>query len=252
MRGRLGSHRFRRRLAWCAFALAALFVVVGGSILIGNTGKSTKTPVSNKPAWVYHEPKLHKLSQRERLDLLDTSSHFVDTAVARRRLDEAWDLLGPEMRAGQTRRSWDSGTNNVVPFPVAAIIAWKVLYSYENDVAFDLALAAKPGEDLVGKSFTIELKRYPSRGNRWLVAAWVPKGVSGAGQSKSAAATAAEVSKPTKATLSARWLFVPLAALGLIVLVPLLLGLRTYVVHRRRARRYAEQLAAYRSSSSPS
>ena len=130
--------------------------------------------MSNEPAWVYHEPKLHKLSKAERLELLATSSRFVNTAVARKHLDEAWNLLGPEMQAGQTRKSWNTGTNNVVPFPVSNIIAWNVSYSYENDVAFDLALRSRGG-DIVGKTFTIELKRYPKLGNRWLVASWTPK-----------------------------------------------------------------------------
>jgi hypothetical protein len=245
---RLSSYRFRRRLAWTGGLTAVLAAIVGGSILIGNTGKSTETPFSAKPVRVYHEPRLHHLSQRERLELLATSSQFVRTAVARRRLDEAWTLLGPEMQAGQTRKSWNSGTNNVVPFPVVGIAAWNVLYSYDDDVAFDLALVAKPGHDLVGKTFTIELKRYPERGNRWLVAAWVPRGVTTAGQSKSAAA---ERPPPApRAPLSAKWLIVPVAVLALILLTPLAVIVRSLVQSRRAAKRYARDL--YRSTSSPS
>jgi hypothetical protein len=196
MRGSLGSPRFRRRLVWIAAGLGVPAAVVAGAIVIGNTGKSTATPLTKRPAWVYHQPKAMHLTQRDRLALLATSSHFIRTAVARQHLDEAWDLLGPDMQAGQTRRSWDSGTNNVVPFPVTGIAAWDVLYSYDNDVAFDLALVAKPGQDVVGKTFTIELKRYPHRGNRWLVASWVPRGITSATNSKSAAATAAASATP--------------------------------------------------------
>jgi hypothetical protein len=251
MSARLASPRFRRRAAWTGALLVITGVVVVGSILIGNTGKSHETPFSSARAWVYHEPKLHRLSTHERLELLMTSSRFVRTAVARTRLHEAWNLLGPEMQAGQTHKSWDTGTNNVVPFPVAGIAAWHVLYSYENDVALDLALVAKPGGDLVGKTFTIELKRYPSRGNRWLVAAWVPKGVSSVGQSRAAAAAAADV-PPPRAPLSATWLLVPAAVLALIALTPIAIAIRSLVVGRRAARRYARELAGYRSSSSPS
>jgi hypothetical protein len=246
MARRLSSYRFRRRLAWTAAIAAVLGAIVGGSIWIGNTGKSTETPLSNGPVWVYHEPRLHRLSQRERLELLATSSRFVQTAVARRHLDEAWNLLGPDMQAGQTRKQWNTGTNNVVPFPVAGIAAWNLLYSYDNDVAFDLALVAKPGHDLVGKSFTIELKRYPHRGNRWLVAAWVPKGISTAGQSKALAATPPP--PPPQAPLSAKWLAVPASILALILLTPLVVLLRSLLQSRRAAKRYA----SYTSSSSPS
>jgi hypothetical protein len=246
MARRLSSHRFRRRLAWATGLTVVLGAVVAGAIRIGNTGKSTETPLTNKPVWIYHEPRLHHLSQRERLELLATSSHFVRTAVARKHLDEAWDLLGPEMQAGQTRKSWDSGTNNVVPFPVAGIAEWSLLYSYEGDVAFDLALVSEPGHDVVGKSFTIELKRYPQRANRWLVAAWVPKGITTARQSKAAAAEPPP--PPPRAPLSSKWLLVPVSILALILLTPIAVVLRSLVQNRRAAKRYA----SYTSSSSPS
>jgi hypothetical protein len=225
-------------------------VIVGSAIWIGNTGKSVETPRSRQAAWIYKEPATHLLTKGERLELLATSSRFVRTAVARRDLDAAWTLLGPEMRAGQTRSSWRSGTNNVVPFPVAGISAWNLLYSYDDDVALDLALVAKPGGDIVGKTFTIELKRYPESRGRWLVAAWVPKGITGAGQSRSAAA--APPPPPTRARLSAAWLAVPLAVLCVVVVIPLGFAVRSWHRHRRAAKQYAGELSSYRSTSNPS
>ena len=134
--------------------------------------------------------------------------------------------------------------------PVAGIAAWNLLYSYADDVALDLALVAKPGSDIVGKTFTIELKRYPGSAGRWLVASWVPKGITGEGQSRSAAAE--PPLPPTRARLSAAWLAVPLAVLGLAVVVPLGFAVRSWHRHRRAAKRYARELGSYRSSSNPS
>jgi len=250
MKPRLSSHRFRRRLAWTAGAAAMLAVVVGAAIRVGDTGQKLDTPMTDEDAWVYTEPKLHRLSSRERLAVFSTSAQFVRTAVARRNLDEAWDLLGPEMQSGQTRRSWRTGSNNVVPFPARGIAAWDVLYSYDNDVALDVALVARPGGDIVGKSFTIELKRYPERGNRWLVASWVPKGVTSARQSRAAAAVPPPPA--ARAPLGSAWLVVPLSVLGLIVVIPLVVALRTARQHRRAAKQYARELGDYSSSSSPS
>jgi hypothetical protein len=250
MAGRLSSHRFRRRVAWLGVSIAVLGVVVGGSMWIGNTGRTIETPLSDEAASVYEEPPVHPLTRAERTRVFETSMHFVRTAVARRNLDDAWELLGPEMQAGQTRKSWNTGSNNVVPFPAAGVAAWDVLYSYDDDVALDLALVATPGGDTVGKSFTIELKRYPARGDRWLVASWVPRGISGPGQSRAAAA-APEPPAP-RAPLSAIWLAVPLSILGLVVLIPALLAVRSFVQHRRAARRYERELGGYTSSSSPS
>jgi hypothetical protein len=46
-----------------------------------------------------------RLTKDIRLELFQASSRFVRTAVRREHLDRAWDMLAPEMKAGQTRRS---------------------------------------------------------------------------------------------------------------------------------------------------
>jgi len=251
MRARLSSHRFRRRVAWTAAIGAALALVGAAAVRLGDTGRDFDTPMSGQDAWVYTAPKLSRLDAADRRTLFATSSRFVRTAVARRNLDDAWELLGPEMRAGQSRESWLSGFNNVVPFPVAGIASWNVLYSYEGDVGIDLALVAVPHRDIVGKTFTIELKRYPQRGNRWLVASWVPKGLTSSKQSL-AASVVPPPPPPPEAPLSAAWLLAPLSVLGLFVLVPLVVALRSLLQHRRAAKRYERDVAGYSSSSSPS
>ena len=55
--------------------------------------------------------------------------------------------------------------------------------------------------DWAGKTFTIELKRYKAHPHNWLVAAWVPKGIGGAGQVKSVAS--APLPPPTVAAVVA-------------------------------------------------
>ena len=52
-----------------------LGTIVGGSILIGNTGHSSATPIDRtKKPWVYKEPKSMVLTQRDRLDLFRTGA----------------------------------------------------------------------------------------------------------------------------------------------------------------------------------
>jgi hypothetical protein len=127
MAGRLSSHRFRRRLFWTVGSLAVLGGVAIVGALVGNTGRSNETPLIDKPAWVYREPAPTRLTSTDRRDLFKTASHFIRTAVARKHLDSAWNMLGPEMKAGQTRKSWDTGNNNVVPFPAVGIATWSLL-----------------------------------------------------------------------------------------------------------------------------
>jgi hypothetical protein len=249
---RLASPRFRRRFLWIGGSACVIVVVGSISIRLGNTGHSSATPIDkSKKARVYKAPTDTRLTKHDRLELLTATSRFVRTAVARKQLDTAWEMLGPEMKAGQTRKSWDSGFNNVVPFKADAIEAWDILYAYENDVALDLSLVSgrRSGNNWAGKTFTIEFKRDPSS-HRWLVASWAPKGVGGGGTLNPNRRSGPPPPTPT-AHISARWLFVPGLFLGGLLLVLAAAGMRTVVRNRRAARRYAEALG-YKSSSNPS
>jgi len=249
MSGRLSSPRLRRRLLWSIGSLGVLAAVAAAATLIGNTGKKNEQPLTNKPAWVYKEPEKGVLTAADRRELFAAATQFVKTAVARKHLDRAWEMLGPEMRAGQTRKSWDTGFNNVVPFPAIGIASWNVLYSYQGDVALDLAVVGAKTSDWAGKTFTIELKHYPSHPHDWLVAAWVPKGVGGAQQIKSVAAQ--PVPPPPKAVLGVEWLLAPFVILGSALLSIAGLGLYMHIQQRRSAKRFAEALG-YSSTSNPS
>ena len=175
MPGRLSSPRLRRRLIWGGGSLLVVGGVIVASIAVGNTGKSFQTPVdTNAKAWVSSTPQAVTLKPSDRRTVLDVTSRFIRTAVARKHLDSAWDLLGPEMKAGQTRASWDTGNNNVVPFNAVGVATWDLLYSYRNDIGLDVALIGAPHSNWAGKTFTIELKRYPSDPEHWLVASWAP------------------------------------------------------------------------------
>src|SRR5262249_41703252 len=211
--------------------------------------KKSAGKVSDKPAQVYHAPAAMSLTPSDRQQRFGTATSFVRTAVARKHLDSAWDMLGPEMKAGQTRRSWDTGFNNVVPFPAVGIANWGVLYAYRNDVALDLSVVGAKTSDWAGKTFTIELKRYRSHPRDWLVASWVPKGVGGAGQIRSVAAEPPP--PPVKAAVSSKWLLAPVGIVGLLVLSLGAVGVASIVRQRRAAKRY-EKLLGYSSSSNPS
>jgi hypothetical protein len=249
---RLASPRFRRRLLWLGGSTSVVAALVYVGIHFANTGESHATPVDRtKKAWVYTAPAHMRLTKQVRLELFDTSSRFVRSAVARKQLHAAWDMLGPEMKAGQTRKSWDTGFNNVVPFKADGIEAWDILYAYENDVALDLSLVSgkRDAANWAGKTFTLELKR-DARSHKWLVAAWVPKGIGGGG-TLSPNRRVGPPPPPMAAHLSARWLFFPAVFLGGLLVVLGVAGLRSVLRSRRASRRYADS-GNYTSSSNPS
>jgi hypothetical protein len=250
MRGRLSSPRFRRRLGWLT-----VLVVVAGLLTLAvtkysNTGRSNATPINNKPATVYRVPARMHLSRQDRNELFAVTSRFVMTAVKRKHLDTAWNMLGPEMRAGQTRKSWDTGFNNVVPFAADGIGIFSILYAYQGDVAIDTGLVSGKGNGWAAKTFTIELKRYPNHPHQWLVASWVPKGVGGGG-TLSPSRRAGPPPPPFHSKLSARWLMAPLVFFALLIVLLTTWGLSGTIRGRRAARRYAKALG-YSSSSNPS
>ncbi|MCW2965865.1 MAG: hypothetical protein JWO17_3117 [Actinomycetia bacterium] len=252
MKRRLASPRFRRRLFWAGGSTSAVALLVFVGFHFANTGRSNATAIDRtKTAWVYKAPAHMRLTTQDRLELFNTSSRFVRTAVARKHLDAAWEMLGPEMKAGQTRKSWDTGFNNVVPFKADGIESWDILYAYEGDVAVDLSLVSgrRSGNNWAGKTFTLELKR-DSASRRWLVASWVPKGIGGGG-TLSPNRRSGPPPPAVTAHISARWLFLPGVFLGGLLLVLGAAGVRSAVRSRRAARRYAEALG-YKSSSNPS
>jgi hypothetical protein len=252
VKGRLSSPRFRRRLFWVSGSTFAVGLLAFVGIRYSNTGHSTETAVdrTQKP-WVYKAPSQMRLTKDIRLELFQASSRFVRTAVRREHLDTAWDMLAPEMKAGQTRKSWDTGFNNVVPFKADGIQSWDVLYAYDGDVGLDLSLVSRgKGTNWAGKTFTVELKRDAAHPHRWLVAAWVPKGIGGGG-TLSPNRRSGPPPPPVKAQVSAKWLLVPAGILGSLLMLLAFWGVRSVILGRRATRRYAEALG-YNSSSNPS
>ena len=246
----MSSPRFRRRLGWLAVLLGVAGLITLAATRYANTGASNATPLLDKPATVYRVPSRMHLTKQDRNELFDVTSRFVRTAVVRKHLDSAWNMLGPEMKAGQTRKSWDTGFNNVVPFKADGIGLFSVLYAYKDDVAIDTGLVSGKGNGWAAKTFTIELKRYPGHPGQWLVASWVPKGIGGGG-TLSPTRRAGPPPPPFNSKLSARWLLAPLVFVALLVVFLTVWALSGAIRGRRAARRYADALG-YSSSSNPS
>ena len=215
--------------------------VVVAAIAIGNTGGSTATPIdTNAKAWVSTEPTSVTLSAADRRAVFRVSTDFIRTAVVRKHLDSAWKLLAPEMRAGQTRASFDTGNNNVVPFPAVGVATWDLLYSYRDNVALDFALVGSKKSEWAGKTFTIVLERSRSRPRRWLVSSWTPRGVGGAGQIRDY--TKLFPAATPRNPLDARWLLAPAGVIGAMILALIGWGVRSKLKYRRAVRRYQELL----------
>jgi hypothetical protein len=150
-------------------------VVVGAAIAAGiiwsNTGKSTATPLTNQPALdVSKVPATVKLAPGAQA----VARRFIETAVARKNLPEAYGLVTQALKQGQSLKSWNTGNIAVVPYPVDAIkyAPMKIDFSYPNEAQIQVALLPKVGAKIKSQLFIMDLVR---RNGKWLVNSWVPK-----------------------------------------------------------------------------
>jgi hypothetical protein len=233
---------------------AALVAAAGGVVAVGfattNVSEHPEPATGTRPPQVVSLPEATVLSKADALALVRASRTFVTAAVARRHLDVAYDMVGPELRSGLTRAQWMHGANPVVPFPAIGIADVGFAYSYPNDVALDLALVARPGSDTIGKTFRIEFRR-PRTAAPWRVVAWLPFGVSSAANVQSLArrqAATERLEEDTGAPLATWWLAFPTGLLCCALVLPVYLGVRSWRATRRAERDYRDAI----SSSSPS
>ena len=86
---------------------------------------------------------------------------FVETAVGRTSLDEAWDLVTLAFRSGVTRARWSKGELPVPPFPVRDLetTGFDVVESGPNKVLLQVLLVPKVGTDYVPTRYDLTLER---------------------------------------------------------------------------------------------
>jgi hypothetical protein len=215
-----------------------------------NTAEEPENTFSPEEAYVYHEPKAVELTRTDRAHALATAANFVTHAVARRKVEAAYDLAHPSLRSGITRAEWRTQDIPVVPYPVREA-RWKIEYSYEDALGLQVMLFPTAGSRLRPELFVMELK--PSghgKAHKWLVSSWAPTGMTGAGATPAAATGSGGVPNlgatlsGGEARLNARWLLVPVAILAF---VPLIVA-GFYVRGWRRGRRASAAYAARRAS----
>ena len=166
----------QRRPGWQkALPWVVAVLVVGGAIAAGiiwsNTGKSTSTSLTNQPAVdVSKVPATVKLAPGAQ----SVARRFIETAVARKHLPEAYTLVTGQLKQGQSLKSWNTGNIAVIPYPVDAIkdAPMKIDFSYPNEAQIQVALLPKAGTGVKPQLFLMDLVK---RDGKWLVNSWVPR-----------------------------------------------------------------------------
>jgi len=162
---------WQKALPWILVVLVVGAVVAVVGIKYANTGHTTATPLTNKPALdVSKVPATVKLPHGATV----VARRFIETAVARKNLSQAYSLVTEEIRQGQSLKSWNTGNIAVVPYPVVDVkyAPMKIDFSYPNEALIEIALLPKKGSKVRGILFSMDLVR---RKGKWLVNSWVPR-----------------------------------------------------------------------------
>jgi len=166
------THRpgWQKALPWVVAVLVVGAAIAAG-IIWSNTGHTTATPLTTQPAVdVSKVPATVKLQP----GATKVARQFIETAVARKNLPQAYTIVTEEIKQGQSLESWNTGNIAVIPYPVDAVkyAPMKIDFSYPNEAQVEIALLPKVGAAAKPQLFLMDLVR---RHGKWLVNSWVPR-----------------------------------------------------------------------------
>jgi hypothetical protein len=171
------SSRVKHLAPWIAGLLLAAGIVVAIVRFAPNRNPPSQSPnqaQSKAPHPAKPTPKTVPLGK----DTTAVARQFLKTAVARKDLDAAWKIAGPNIRGGLTHKAWMTGDIPVVPYPIKslAVARFKIDWSYANQAGLEVALLPRDNAGVKPQVFFILLKRVGPAGKKhWLVDTWVPK-----------------------------------------------------------------------------
>ena len=180
------------------------------------------------------------ITRADRAAINRTLDAFIRDGVRGANVPATYDLVTPQFRGGQGRRSWVRGNTPIYPYPARGTSwhAWTVDYVLKNDVAFELVLQPRPGSNGDPTSFNGEVKKIHGR---WLVdsfyaaAVFLTKEHRVVGPRDFVPGAGGGGDPGGESTLGAIWFLLPAAFGALILLVPI--GFVVFNVTRNRRRR---------------
>ncbi len=158
------SPRAQRRLTWIS-ALVFLAGVLAFMVAYMFHNTSAHVNSSNPPAPPARVGKHVKPSK----DAYKTAREFLETAVLRKDLHFAYTLVGPPLKAGISRKEWETGNNQVIPYPAnnAKTARFHAITSTANKLYIETQLSATKKSGLDAYTFYILLRK--QHDGRWLV-----------------------------------------------------------------------------------
>jgi hypothetical protein len=178
------SPRFQRYLLWFGVAVlavgaAALAVTIFG----GTSGAPVKNDKGFHPTLPAKSVPLRNsggalVKTYTQLDpeIRSAVKTFIGTVVARKNVDQSWNVVAPSLKAGYTQAQWKKAADlPVVPYPGVDTdhIQYYLDYASTKEILVEIGLAGKPGVST--RPVTFQLGLVPAGHGHWLVDYWMPR-----------------------------------------------------------------------------
>jgi hypothetical protein len=183
---RFQSARFQR----IVFRVGALVLIAGVvALTIEFAGGSDKTsvkpdkgfrptlPVKTHALRNHHGVTVHYYEQLDP-EIKATIRRFIATAVERKHLGRAWDVIAPSMKHGYTKVTWaHAKALPVIPYPVGDVnrVSYWLREATDQEILLDAGVSAPERLKLKAVTFTIGLVPVGRGIHRWLVDYWMPR-----------------------------------------------------------------------------
>jgi hypothetical protein len=173
--GILNSPRAQRRLIiFSGGVLVIGFIAFLSAFLLRGTS-GIHSPLSTLPAQTH--VKLVKAPPSK--EALQVARKFLETAVLRKNLSAAYDIVGPALKGNMTRAQFVKGDIPVQPYPArnTKTAAFTVDWSYRTQIMLEVDLVAKKGSGSNIRPhfpYFLGLEREGDKPNgTWLVNTWI-------------------------------------------------------------------------------
>lgn len=162
------SPRAQRRFAWVSAAVLVGGIVAFVLVFVLHDRTVPQSPITRGPIQKTVIPAHVKPSK----DAFKVAHEFLTTAVARKHLHEAYTLVAASLKAGESRKEWESGTNPVIPFDAknARTVHFDVLNSTKDSLYIEATLVPTDAAWNKGErpdAFFMELQKQTD--GKWLV-----------------------------------------------------------------------------------
>jgi hypothetical protein len=159
----LNSPRAQRRM----MVFSAVVLLAGAAAFLTSVVFDNRATPVNQPSSTSKAARSAK-RVKPSTDAYAVVREFLQTAVRRRNMHEAYNLVAAPLKSNESRKEWERGNNEVAPYPVnnARTAAFHPITSTKNHLYLWTELSATKASGLNAFTFDIGVRKV---NGKWLV-----------------------------------------------------------------------------------